>query len=395
MTDLKDAIFDMSVQDMTNISFDCDCGHTHSVSIGTLDIGENASDRVASAAKQWLGGRILLVADCHTFPILGEKVRDDLKAAGAAQVDCFVFPERHLIPDTRALGALLVEASASPCALMIAVGSGSINDTTRFVSHRLGIPYIIVGTAPSMDGYAGSSCPIVCRGTKETFLAHYAEAVILDTKILAGAPQIMLCAGYGDIIGKYIALSDWQVAQKYHGDYYCPRMARLMGNATDKCIGTIEGAEKRDPAAMQTLAEALCLAGMVMGLAGVTRPASGAEHHMSHYVDVTKIARGEDYPLHGNSVGVFALVMSRVYKMANEDGRMDITTASPEYIEGLLDRLGSPKHPSELGFGKEDFRQCLLHSYKLRPRYTLMTYASEQGFLPEYADRLADEYYGK
>ena len=52
--------------------------------------------------------------------------------------------------------------------------------------------------------------------------------------------------------------------------------------------------------------EALVLAGMSMGLAGVTRPASGCEHHITHYMDVHLIRAGLDYPLHGNSVGVKA-----------------------------------------------------------------------------------------
>ena len=37
--------------------------------------------------------------------------------------------------------------------LLVGVGSGVINDLCKHVSNCLHIPYIIVATAPSMDGY--------------------------------------------------------------------------------------------------------------------------------------------------------------------------------------------------------------------------------------------------
>lgn len=394
--EMYEKVLHMSPTEMTNISYDCPCGRTHAINIGELLIGRGVRREITRVARPYRegNGKVMIVADCHTWEVLGREVeqllRDDMPDA---PVVSYVFPDHHLIPNAQTFGTLLIEASEEPLSLMIAVGSGTINDTTRFISNRLGIPYVIMGTAPSMDGYAGDNVPTVCRGSKVTFYAHYARSVILDTEILATAPQIMVCAGFGDIIGKYIALSDWMLAHKVRGEYYCPHIAALMENAVKKCVESIDLVAAKDPDAMQSLAEALCLAGMAMGLSSVTRPASGSEHHMTHWFDIHKIKNGQDYPLHGNSVGVCAVVMSRFYEMAFAEGHLDIEPPKPAEIRALLAKLGSPMHPRDLDIDRETFRQCLLEAKDLRPRYAVLMYAHEQGFLEEYVERIVAEFY--
>ncbi len=391
-TALRDTFITMPAEEMTQISFDCDCGKTHAISIGELLIGRGVSAQTARLAAPFMGGKILLVADVHTYEVLGRAVEAQLKAAGARQRS-HIFPDHHLVPNAHTLGTLLIEASEEPLSLLVAVGSGTLNDVTRYVSHRLRLPYLIIATAPSMDGYAGDSSPIVCRNNKETFQTQYAHAIVADTGILAAAPNIMLCAGFGDIIGKYIALADWRLARRVTGEYYCQRISDLMQNAVDKCVASVEGVVARDPAAMGSLVEALCLAGMAMGLSGVTRPASGSEHHMTHCFDIMKIAAGQDYPLHGNTVGVCTVVMARFYELAAQDGHIDITVPSPQWIRGLLERLGAPVHPKELGISREEFYTCMMTAKDLRPRYSMLKYAHEKGFLRPYVERITAEYY--
>jgi len=394
--EMHEKILHMPPAEMTSISYDCPCGKHHAINIGELLVGRGVRREIARLARPYREnrGRIMIVADCHTWEVLGKEVeqmlRDDMPDAPV--VSC-VFPDHHLIPNAKTLGTLLIEASETPLSLMIAVGSGTINDSTRFISHRLGIPYIVMGTAPSMDGYAGDNVPLVCRGTKITFYAHYARAVVLDTEILATAPQIMVCAGFGDVIGKYIALSDWKLAHQTKGEYYCPHIAALMENAVKKCVESIDLVVARDPDAMQSLAETLCLAGMAMGLSSVTRPASGTEHQMTHWFDVDKIKNDRDYPLHGNTVGVCTIVMARFYEMAIADGYVDIVPPGAAEIRALLAKLGAPLHPRELDIDRETFRRCLLEAKDLRPRYSILKFACEHGFLDTYVERITAEFY--
>ncbi|MEA4824614.1 MAG: sn-glycerol-1-phosphate dehydrogenase [Clostridiaceae bacterium] len=388
-------ILHMSPSDMTNLSYDCSCGRHHAIRIGELIVDRGASKEIVRVARPYAAerpGRTFIVADTHTYDILGKSVEAQLGDA-YFDVTSYVFPDHHLVPNAQTLGTLLIEASETPTALMIAVGSGTINDITRYVSHRLGIPYIIVGTAPSMDGYAGDSSPIVCRNNKVSFWGNYASAILLDTDILAGAPHTMLTAGFGDIIGKYIALTDWKLARDVKGEYYCDSIAELMFGALNKTVASIDGVNARDPEAMKSLGEALCLAGMSMGLSGVTRPASGSEHHMTHCFDIDKITRGLDYPLHGNTVGMCSIVMARFYEMAIADGYVSYELPSRAQIQSLIERVGGPVHPREFDIDRETFHRVLMTAKDLRPRYAILKYADEKGFLARYADQITAEYY--
>ena len=380
------------LSELTDLSFSCSCGHEHSIKIGTLAVGPGASSRVAETAAAYAPRRILLVADVHTFAVLGERVLQQLKDAGLA-ADAYVFPEQHLHPDAFAVGRLFLEASDEKAgySLLIAVGSGVLNDMTRLVSGRLGLPYFIVCTAPSMDGYAGSSSPIVCRGTKLSFYSHYADAIFADTDVMSGAPREMIAAGFGDVLGKYTALADWLLGERERGEYRCPLISDFMRGALETCAASAEGVANRDPEAVGHLTEALILSGMAMGLAGVTRPASGCEHHIAHYCDIDAVANGRDYPLHGASVGVAELAMLRFYEFARRDGLTDIETPSADAVRALLCKVGAPVRPAEIGISTELFRRAILEAMHLRPQYSMLKHVAAAGKLEEYTDSVVKE----
>ena len=381
------------IAELTNVDITCSCGKNHSIHIGTIDISRNASDHVADIARPYFErGPILVVCDVNTHAVLGKKVHEQLLAAGA-DADCYIYPEKHLHPDAFAVGRLLIEATDErrKYGLLIAVGSGTLNDITRLVSGRVGLPYFIVGTAPSMDGYAGNSSPIVCRDTKMSFYSHYADAIIADTTVMAQAPAWMLAAGLGDVMGKYVALADWKMDEDLKGAYRCELISNFMANAVEKCAATAEAVARRDPDAIGTMMEALTMSGMAMGLATVTRPASGCEHHMAHYVDIDLISRGMDYPLHGNTVGITALAMLRFYEMARRDGLTDLETPSADTVREMIERIGGPVRPSEIGVDAELFRRAMLEAKELRPQYSMLKLAYDNGKLEEYTEIVMKE----
>lgn len=389
---MTDSILHRPLSELTDISFSCDCGHTHSIQIGTLAVGPGASSRVAETAKACAPRRILLVADVHTFDVLGSRVLEQLKGAGL-DADAYVFPDSHLHPDASAVGRLFLEASDEKAgySLLIAVGSGVLNDITRLVSGRLGLPYYIVCTAPSMDGYAGSSSPIVCRSTKLSFYSHYADAIFADTEILSRAPREMIAAGFGDVLGKYTALADWELGERERGEYRCALISDFMRGALETCAASAEGVAARDPAAVGHLTEALILSGMAMGLAGVTRPASGCEHHIAHYCDIDAVANHRDYPLHGASVGVAELAMLRFYEFARRDGLTDLETPSADEVRALLLKVGAPVRPDEIGISKELFSRAIREAMNLRPQYSMLRHVAAAGKLDTYADAVVKE----
>lgn len=115
--------------------------------------------------------------------------------------------------------------------LMIAVGSGSINDSVKYVSSRLKVPYVIVCTAPSMDGYVSDGAPLIVDGFKISYPARLAYGVVGDTDIMKDAPMDLIRAGFGDVVGKITALADWDLAVKVKNEYRCDTCVELVNRA--------------------------------------------------------------------------------------------------------------------------------------------------------------------
>ena len=120
--------------------------------------------------------------------------------------------------------------------LVLAVGSGTVNDSCRVASYRLNLPYAIVGTAPSMDGYASAGSPFLFNGSKATVQATTPKYIIADLDVMKDAPWDMMLAGIGDMFGKYTGMLDWELARDYTGEYFCEKIGKDVIDATDKCL---------------------------------------------------------------------------------------------------------------------------------------------------------------
>ncbi len=222
---------------------------------------------------------------------------------------CLIFDEELLIPNEQAI--MQVDRIISERTdLVLGVGSGVINDLCKYCSFSHKLPYFIVATAPSMDGYASMGAAMLTGGMKTTFSAHPPAAIIGDVDILKNAPMPMIQAGFGDIIGKYSALNDWRLAHTVLGEYYCEAVDQLVMETVERTRMLADGICKRESEAIKALMEALVIVGVAMSYVGSSRPASGSEHHLSHFFEVTGILRGEPYLAHGLDVA-YACVMTQ------------------------------------------------------------------------------------
>ena len=300
----------------------------------------------------------------------------------------------HLIPDEKALGRLLMELDPDT-SYIIAVGSGTLNDLARIISSRTKIPYMIVGTAPSMDGYASVVSPLIIESFKKTFSGVYAHSIIGDVSILKHAPMEMIHSGFGDILGKMTALADWKLSKEINNEYYCPTCVAMVQNAIDKCISNIDGIARRDDMAIKYLMEGLVYSGIAMGLAQDSRPASGAEHILAHYWEIDAISKGKEHALHGNAVGVATVVVALIYSFIGSRLPVKIDVVSPQEVINLLRKLGANYTPASIGISRELFRESILIGWKIRPRYTILRYAQQNGLLEELADKLDNYFYSE
>ncbi len=285
----------------------CPCGREHKCDVDRIVIKSGALAELDGLTADY--DNILLVADRNTYAACGGAAERCIggKIKAKAVFEC----EGFLIPDEEAV-AYIEEKLPCGCDLIVGVGSGVINDLCKFVSFRHGLPYFIVATAPSMDGYVSTGAAMVWEGMKETFTTHVPTAVIADTAVLKDAPMELIQSGYGDIIGKYSALNDWRLAALVHGEYFCQSVYDLMEQAMEKTVPLADKLLQRDEESVGVLMEALILAGVAMAFAGNSRPASGSEHHLSHFFEITGIVHGREYFSHGVDVIYSTLVTANL-----------------------------------------------------------------------------------
>jgi len=281
----------------------CSCGMEHTCEIAHVVIDSGALQEVESLTKGY--AHILLVADNNTWKICGEEVKAQL---GNRLEDAQVFVcDGFLVPDEKAI-AKVQKKLTEHTDLIIGIGSGVIQDLCKYVSFEAKLPYYIVATAPSMDGYASKGAAMIIGNMKVTYNAHVPKAIIADTRILKGAPMEMIQSGYGDILGKFSCLNDWKLSCVVNDEFFCDYVYDLTYEMLMKTKDLGKKLLAREEEAVKTLMEALVGVGIAMAYIGNSRPASGSEHHLSHFFEVIGLMKNEPYFMHGTDV-----VYSAVY----------------------------------------------------------------------------------
>lgn len=313
---------------------DCACGKKHTCSIQSVYIEKNAAARLTGLCQNFQ--HILLVADTNTFAAAGEQVSSALHGK---QISRVIFPGTELlVPNEAAIAA--VQAKVSSMELIVGIGSGVIQDLCKYVSFYSNIPYIIVATAPSMDGYASNGAAMITGGMKVTYPAGLPLAILADTEVIRNAPIEMLKAGYGDIIGKFSALNDWKLSHLINNEYFCQYIYDLTYAQIQKTLSLAAGILNREEESIKALMEALVVIGILMSFAGSSRPASGSEHHLSHYFEITGILDGTPYFPHGIDVAYSTVVTAKLReKILSQPFPAKIYRLAPEVYKEKMAQL--------------------------------------------------------
>ncbi|MBR4000508.1 MAG: iron-containing alcohol dehydrogenase [Clostridia bacterium] len=287
---------------------ECLCGRPHTTAIEDVRIASGLVHRVGEILNaNGFSRTLLLVADRNTLRAadgIAESLRDytveyqiydDLRVAEMTQVD--------------EIEARIAGRDIS----VLSVGTGSVNDPCRLAAARQKKKLCIFATAPSMDGFASYSSPIVCGGFKSSYPAKSPEVIIGDTKILASAPAALKSAGFGDMIAKYIALADWQISALLTGEYYCEKIAALTRRAVDELMELADRVTEKDEYTAGKIFEGLLKTGLGMSFSQNSRPASGSEHMIAHLMECKELEEGILPNYHGDDVGVCTLAMLKYY----------------------------------------------------------------------------------
>jgi glycerol-1-phosphate dehydrogenase [NAD(P)+] len=283
------------------------------------------------------------------MPELKEAIEELLRAAGLAV-------RRVTVGDAEArvsVDAATLDAAADGCrgaGLLVSIGSGGVTDVGKAVSARTdGLAHVVVQTAGSVNGFADDQSVLLVDGVKRTTATRWPDRLVIDTDVLALAPPQLNRAGLGDLLATYTAPADWFLASVVGQDAsYSPAVVALTRAHVDSALDAAEGIGGGDPDAIETLAAALTLSGISMGVAGRTSPGSGMEHTVSHLIEMAE--HDGTAALHGAKVGALtvlaALLWARVREAANAGRLTALRFPSAEELERRVQDAFEPLDPS-------------------------------------------------
>ncbi|WP_091175900.1 sn-glycerol-1-phosphate dehydrogenase [Paenibacillus sp. 1_12] len=371
-------------------------------------VQSGALNQVAAFLSEQSYERVSIVADANTYEIAGKALEASLTEKGISTNLTLIQPNKQgdVIADEVSLIQLIMDLQQYSAQVVVAAGSGTLHDISRYSAYTAGIPFISVPTAPSVDGFNSKGAPIIIRGEKKTIAAIGPDAIFADLDILVKAPAPMVAAGFGDMLGKFTSLFDWKFGSLVAGEPYSQLVATITRNALQKCVDHQDSIAKRSQEGIQTLIEALIESGIAMMILGQSHPASGAEHHLSHYWEMEYIQLGKRQLLHGAKVGVACAEIAALYHQIAESGlspkaaqmdsgeAADISTTdvqaaivshwkeiqteigripNAQALREMLHKVGGPTTPEQLGVDPELLARSLQEAHNVRRnRYTLL-----------------------
>ncbi len=384
------------------IEFSCNCDQKkHRAPLEGAEISRGALKKIPEILHQYK--RIYMVSDQNTYRVAGKQVEEILKANNMF-FRSLVLDGDVILPNAETVGKILLNANDpnaksnifeySPLPdFILAVGSGTINDSCRVTSYRLGLPYGIVATAPSMDGYASAGSPILHDGTKSTIQGTTPKYLIADLDILKDAPFNMMLAGIGDMFGKYTGILDWELARDYSGEYYCEKIANDVIEATEKCLKNGYKLQSRDPECIKNIMEGFLVTGLGMAFTGNSRPASGSEHIVAHSWELFDIEANHMPHLHGLEVCEATRLIAIMYKMLYEETQdahlKELIEKYIPYFDAVEEFCIKMKVPPTVT-DRETLVAGMKRALGLRDRYTILFYLRDKGLFEEYIERAAD-----
>lgn len=305
-----------NISELAGWQMACSCGKSHKVNTQQVILAPGAIDKLPAAIdERRLPRNVWLLADVNTYPAAGQRVCEVLREKNIAVETTILEPNEtgYICADddylTRARNGIWDGAE-----LFIGVGAGVINDLARLLVAERKVPYIVVATAASMNGYGSPISAVIENGVKVTKISAATDLIIADLDVLADAPVHLSQSGFGDLLAKNSSNADWYISGRVIGAYYCDRPVEMVRRAGERCLQVASKISDRDPQAIRVLTEGLIAGGFAMDAAGVTAPASGGEHLISHYMDM--VAHLENYqpPLHGQQVALGTLIAAALYE---------------------------------------------------------------------------------
>lgn len=320
----------------------CGCGKNHHIEVKEILIEEGVVEKLEEAMsdgflKEYISP--LLICDTNTCKVT-EEIMEDIYD----RCQVLVLDAEGLHADQHAI-EVVENNMEEDIDLILAVGTGTIHDISRYVAFQYKIPFISVPTAASVDGFVSTVAAMTWNGLKKTVPAAPPIAVYADSNIFAAAPRRLNASGVSDLFGKYICLADWKIAHMLTDEYICDEIIELEEKALRTVRSCLDDIAQGDRESCEKLMYALILSGLAMQMVGNSRPASCAEHHLSHLWEM-EVINGPLDALHGEKVSIGTLIVLREYNRiarAIREGRGRVLSEREDDTE-LLEKTFGKKH---------------------------------------------------
>lgn len=433
----------MNYEDILGGEFECACGRRHEVPVRRIVYCEDALEAVAEVLGDFAAERrAAVIADVRTWTVAGDQCLRLLEEAG--------WRVTHVIvPDTEHGGPVCDDATfarlkehVGSVEVILAVGCGVINDLSKWLAFERGIPYAVVATAATMNGFAAANIAATLDGVKTVLFARAPVAVFAVPSIICEAPFELTTAGLGDVIAKPVSTADWMMNHMFLGEYFCQYCSEMINDLECAYFDNPEGIRSGSPEAIAALFNALVWSGIAMTVVGTSAPASGGEHMLSHTLDMMSSIDGTGHDLHGRQVGLGTIFACALYERIvaietpecvelpgdidgafwgalsrNVRGQYEAKKAlmqtirrqimdgqawegfrdmyrnqvrATEQIKDCLRRAGGAHSFVDIGCSRRRLRDAVLHMHEIRTRPTVVDLAWILGILPGAADEIID-----
>ena len=318
-------------------------------------VGHGVLDRVVEAVEElYLDGRPLVVTSPTPGELAADRVRTAFESVG-------VDPAVTVVEEASfgAVEDVLATAEEIDAGYLIGLGGGKPIDIAKMAADERGCGFVSVPTAASHDGIVSGRGSVPEGDSRHSVAAHPPLAVIADTELIANAPWRLTTAGCADIISNYTAVKDWQLAHRLKNVEYSEYAGALSQMTAEMLVDRSDSIKRGLEESAWVVVKALVSSGVAMSIAGSSRPASGAEHLISHQLD--RIAPGA--ALHGHQVGVASIVTEYLHSGEGGDWRR---------VRDALAGIDAPTTAGELGIDEEQFIEATTTAHEIRDRYTIL-----------------------
>ena len=318
-----------------------------------VTVHDHAFEALAAALQARAAREVLIIADENTYPAAGWQVEEALRSSGlaiaskilAGQPDegdtTWVMPGEtiqvmpgetiQVKPDENSIVQVL-DALDGREMVLVAVGSGTLTDITRFCAYQARLPFYAVPTAASVDAYTSYTAAITIGRVKKSILAKPACGVFARLPLVCAAPPRLAASGFGDMVAKFTALADWKLAHCLV-DEDCPEpVVDWAGEAARLCMAQAAAVGAGSPAGIAVLLEGLFVSGHCMVAVHSSRPAAGAEHSLAHFWEMKHHLAHRPDALHGEKTGAASVLVAGLYQALRQLSRSEVSRRLDHFV---------------------------------------------------------------